>query len=355
MEILNNHYNDDSELLVIMPIYNRREFLNRAFKSLRDQTYKKWNLIIVDDGSTDNYFALIKELSTTVKQKVEYIFTENGGPGKARSTGQKFLKNQRYVAFFDSDDYWLPTYLETMVSQLEKIPIVDWLFCPCKRLNYETGEVLLSSTGLNEKTKLPLSFRKLDHLKSHETCIYHDKEKLALTQLRDPLHAGFQNSVIRSDVIRDIKIPCFRVGEDRLFLISAILGGYKVGYIDKVEVLYFVHGNNLSNTNSDKSDLDKTLFVQGELCKSLQEVLAQTSNSNILREVERQIENINFWMIAYNGYWENGEYLKGLKVMAGVLFESGFRLRFLKTSIICAVKYPFLVVRLLIGKGGRYG
>jgi glycosyltransferase involved in cell wall biosynthesis len=109
---------------VIIPTYNRASFLTHAIESVLRQTYKNIEIIVVDDGSTDN----TKVVIDSFKGKVQYIFTENNkGPAHARNTGMK-AANGKYIAFLDSDDEYLPFKLECQVTFLEEHPDLGMVF-----------------------------------------------------------------------------------------------------------------------------------------------------------------------------------------------------------------------------------
>src|SRR5262245_12220586 len=91
----------------ILPTYNRARFLPQAFASIRSQTFTDWELIVVDDGSTDNTRELVEELTRGWPQPVRYHRQDNQGAYGARNTGLD-LSIGECVAFFDSDDVWLP-------------------------------------------------------------------------------------------------------------------------------------------------------------------------------------------------------------------------------------------------------
>ncbi len=102
---------------VIIPVYNRLNFLKEAVESVLRQTYKNYELIIVDDGSTDDT-PLIKEIFPPIK----YIrHPENKGVAAARNTGIKNSHGE-LLAFLDSDDLWLPEKLEKQVEFMNQNP-----------------------------------------------------------------------------------------------------------------------------------------------------------------------------------------------------------------------------------------
>jgi glycosyltransferase involved in cell wall biosynthesis len=100
---------------VIIPTYNRALMLGAAIESALKQTYTNLQLIVVDDGSTDNTEEMVKSKYPEVK----YVLQEHGGQAKARNTG---LRNADgvYIASLDSDDVWTPVFLEKIVAKLEE-------------------------------------------------------------------------------------------------------------------------------------------------------------------------------------------------------------------------------------------
>ena len=105
-------------ITVVIPSYNRAEKLDRALKSLTDQTLKEFKVIIIDDGSTDNTKEIVNSYQR--KLKLDYIYSKNsGGPAKPRNIGL-FKTNTKYIAFLDSDDWWVENKLEISLSILKK-------------------------------------------------------------------------------------------------------------------------------------------------------------------------------------------------------------------------------------------
>lgn len=337
---LNEKKGISAKCIVIMPIYNRRDFLKQAFRSLREQTYTQWNLLIVDDGSNDEPLMELKLLAKEIPQRVTYVKQSNGGPGAARATGQRFIQEQEFVAFFDSDDYWLPEYLDRAITQLETIPALDWIFCPCRRVDHSTGRILLESTFSDEENNEPLKFLSLPVTNHAEANVFQNNRALALIQLKQPIHAGFQNSVIRARLAHAIRIPDYRIGEDRYFLMAAILNNYSLGYVKQVGVIYHVHENNLSDTNRGAKDTDKKVAVQKELCRSFADIKVITQDRSIINEAERQSANIKFWLIGYHYYWRQGDIGKGLCAMLEVVLSHPTNFRYLKTLLMSILRAP---------------
>ncbi len=102
------------KVTVIIPTYNRAHLIKDAVESVLNQTYQDFELIVIDDGSTDNS----KEVLIGYKDKLRYIYQDNQGRSSARNLGIRLAKGE-YIAFLDSDDVWFPNKLERQVPILE--------------------------------------------------------------------------------------------------------------------------------------------------------------------------------------------------------------------------------------------
>lgn len=109
---------------VIIPTYNDSCYLPGAIKSVLGQTYSNWELIIADDGSTDNTKAVVYSFSD---KRIYYFYQENKGLASARNLGLKHCRG-KYVALLDADDLFLPEKLEKHVSYLENYPECDFTY-----------------------------------------------------------------------------------------------------------------------------------------------------------------------------------------------------------------------------------
>ena len=106
---------------VIIPTYNRAHSIVRSIQSILNQTYQDFEIIVVDDGSTDNTQEIIKEIQTQDK-RIRYIRYENNkGAPTARNTGIKTARSD-YIAFQDSDDEWFPEKLEKQMKAFGSAP-----------------------------------------------------------------------------------------------------------------------------------------------------------------------------------------------------------------------------------------
>ena len=124
-----------NDISVIIPTFNRSNFLRKAIESVLSQTYREFELIVVDDGSTDNTY----EVVLGFKSEIVYIKQENRGAAAARNTGIKRAKN-KFLAFLDSDDCWDKEKLATQIDEMQKNP--SYLVSHTQETWYRNGVLL---------------------------------------------------------------------------------------------------------------------------------------------------------------------------------------------------------------------
>lgn len=125
---------------VIIPTYNRAHLVGRAIQSVLNQTYQDFEIILVDDGSTDNTAEVIKKFQEKEK-RIRYIKqARNKGAGAARNSGIKAARGE-YIAFQDSDDEWFPEKLEKQIRVFENAPAeVGVVYTDMQRI-YRDGRI----------------------------------------------------------------------------------------------------------------------------------------------------------------------------------------------------------------------
>ena len=105
------------KLSVVIPLYNKAPYIERAIRSVLAQTFQDFEIIVVDDGSTDNGAEIIKNYDDS---RIRLIRQKNQGPGVARNVGLQMASGS-YVSFLDADDEWLPSFIEKGVEFLSKV------------------------------------------------------------------------------------------------------------------------------------------------------------------------------------------------------------------------------------------
>jgi glycosyltransferase involved in cell wall biosynthesis len=120
----------DSLASVIIPTYNHAQYLGDAISSALQQTYKHVEIIIVDDGSTDN----TKEVVSKFGDRVRYIWQENRGLSAARNTGIEAATG-KMIGLLDADDLYEPGFLATLIPILNSNPMLDGVFCAARTID----------------------------------------------------------------------------------------------------------------------------------------------------------------------------------------------------------------------------
>jgi len=222
-----------AKISIIIPTYNSAQYICEAIESVLNQTYKDFEIIVVDDGSTDN----TKEVIKPYLNKMKYIYQQNSGPSAARNRGIQEAKGE-YIAFLDADDIWLPQKLELQIKFMEKEKEVGLIFSDMVLFNEKE---IIKNSFLKEK----LFFNKLSikSLSSTEKVIY-DNVFNALLQ---------ENFIPTNTVI--VKKECFnKVGffDETLFSVEdrdmwlRIGLFYDIGFINFPLVLTRFHETNIS-------------------------------------------------------------------------------------------------------------
>lgn len=214
---------------VVMPAYNAEKYIAESIKSLLEQTFDNWELIVVDDGSEDETLAVVQSFPDA---RIRVISQENRGEAGARNTGLRVASGQ-YIAFLDADDMYLPDGLASFVHYMDSHPDVD---------------VVYSDGYIGDVQAKPL---------------------MRLTEIRPYIHEGFiLDSVVVSSVI--ITVPLCTMLRRTVVETHAIWFdeqlGYgtdwdfwirlarhaQFGYLDALTCLYRVHQTNMTRSASLK-------------------------------------------------------------------------------------------------------
>lgn len=228
---------------IIVPVYNAEKVLHYCVDSILNQTYKDFELILVNDGSTDNSGEICDKYSLE-NDNVVVIHTENGGVSKARNTGIKNAIGD-YICFIDSDDYVSDTFLEELVNKTRDgynfvLTSYHWVN------NYEYNSF---------KT---VSYNSTDYSIVNKNDLM-DLGNLVL--LSQPWNKLFKNSII---IENNIRMPeDISLGEDTVFVyryLSCIISE-EFAVINKP--LYFYYSNNeqslLNKYRDDLFEVNKKL------------------------------------------------------------------------------------------------
>ena len=112
--MINKNSNEKNSVDVIIPNYNKANFLPEAINSVLNQTFMNWKLYIIDDSSTDKSSEVLKKFEKMEKVKCIRL-SKNKGPSFCRNLGMR-ISSSKYISFLDSDDYWKTNKLEDQIN-----------------------------------------------------------------------------------------------------------------------------------------------------------------------------------------------------------------------------------------------
>ena len=203
---------------VIMPLYNSEKFVLDAIESVLLQTYQKWELIVVDDCSTDNSAKLISGILDK-DSRVRFVqFEKNMGPAQARNAALELARG-RFFAFLDSDDIWHAKKIETQVRFMLKkgAPI-----------SFTSYELIDEDNSL--KNHVVRSIDRIDQVVYLKNTII-----------------GFSTSMIDTAIVgSDFRMKDIRTRQDASLWITLLGRGFTAYGIDEILTKYRVHPNSIS-------------------------------------------------------------------------------------------------------------
>ena len=228
---------------IIVPVYNVEQYIEEAVNSVVRQTYTDWELLLVNDGSTDQSLKLCREFEK-LDSRIHVIDRENGGVSSARNAGLERARGE-WVGFLDGDDWLEENCLETALSRVDgDTDVVCW--------NY------WKNTGDRQKKNKPID----------PPCMEFHEPKELIKLVMFPQYAlktkgesfgeirGVTTKIIRTRLLRnnhlrfDTKV---KIGEDALFSAKCFEHARKVVFMD--EYLYHYRTNFLSATKKCRPDI----------------------------------------------------------------------------------------------------
>jgi GT2 family glycosyltransferase len=170
---------------VIVPTFNRSALVCRAVDSALQQTYSNIQVVVIDDGSTDDTSAVMNRRYGS-DSRVKYVCIENGGVAHARNVGIPHCTGE-FVGFLDSDDYWLPWKIELQMKCLERLPQAGMIWTDMDAVN-DKGELV-------QRRYLRTMYSAYEELAKEGIPLFADSQTLTTQQLGVPgLTATFELS-----------------------------------------------------------------------------------------------------------------------------------------------------------------
>ena len=203
---------------IILPCFNCENTINATLKSVKSQSYKKWRLFIIDDGSQDKTFSKIKSYSKNKKIKIIKI-KKNKGAGFCRNLALKYSKSE-YVAFIDSDDIWKKNKLKI---QLKFMTNNKYMFSYTNYIAFKKN----NKNVAKRKILIPNSFNKKQFIKNTSICT--------------------STMMIKRSIIKNTKFTNTKRCED-FFFKCQLLKNYTAYRVNKYLTFYRVSENSLQSS-----------------------------------------------------------------------------------------------------------
>ena len=229
------------KITVIVPVYNAEKYLDRCVKSIVEQTYKNWELILIDDGSIDGSGQLCDNWAEK-DGRIKVIHKQNEGVSAARNNGIS-ISSGEYITFIDSDDYWKKDFLMTLYHHMNDSK-VDIVVC-----NFETDyeeNVQKRSYNLIEQEECIVDVNRL-----FRDCTEH---KIYTYLIWGKLY--------RSTLIKGMKFSGQAYSEDALFIREIFRKEPCVKLIPYIGYYYYI--NNSSVTNNISRRMEKNFKKNGK-------------------------------------------------------------------------------------------
>ena len=255
----------DGLVSIIMPNYNCENFLEETINSVLIQTYTNWELLIVDDCSTDSSVEIIKNYCIKDERIKLFVNDKNSGAAASRNKALREAAG-RWIAFLDSDDLWLPTKLETQITFMENNGY-KFSYTAYMQVNEETRPLNIFVVG-PEKISSKKMFR---YCYIGCLTVMYDCSDIGVVQISPEIANGENDYAIWLKVVK--KHPCY--------------------YIDKVLSLYRVRKNSLSHKHAKL-----------KLIKNHYRLFRISEHRNVLNAMFCTIRNLFF------GFWKKVLYVK---------------------------------------------
>jgi teichuronic acid biosynthesis glycosyltransferase TuaG len=166
---------------IVVPVYNAANYIENTIRMVCAQTYKDWELILVDDASSDNSVQVIEDVMNSQKKRIRFIKKDvNAGAAAARNTGID-ASSGRFIAFLDADDVWKEDKLEKQVEFMEKTGAAFGFH------SYEFGDEKANPTGKIVHAPKVLRYRQaLSRTVIFTSTVMFDTEKIDMEIIHMP-------------------------------------------------------------------------------------------------------------------------------------------------------------------------
>lgn len=319
---------------IVLPTYNRARFLPDAFRALREQTWIDWELIVVDDGSSDDTPEVVERLRGELSQPVRFLTQTNQGPGAARNTAIEVAEGE-LIAFYDSDDLWRPHHLADSIAAIDRFPQIDWLLADRRWQRHATGETIRENGFIVGPHRVVLD--RVSRMLEPKLGLM-DGERAFRQFLPIDFPGVLQASVIRRRVFDHAMLPTSRAMEDIAYGLWALAAGVQVAWLADVHVDVRVHTDHASLVAGNEPP-EQRLRVSREVIKSYEWLADRPDLSAFQRKLaRRQLGHFLFWKLGYLCYWQQGRKNEAFSTFCRAIALRPTDPTLWKTYLACLVK-----------------
>lgn len=248
----------DFLISIVIPIYNAEKYLEECLNSIKNQTYKNFEVIMVNDGSKDDSETICMNFLRS-DSRFRYLKKENGGVSSARNVGLDNVEGD-YITFIDADDWVDENYLDLLITTVKKNHS-DIVVSSYKQFN-NIDIFYLRAYSLQEKYLL--NFERMNR-----------DDFLTIFPKLMSTNVCFNNAVaklFRKELVNDLRFDTsIKYGEDLDFYFRLYLNVDSISYVDEPTYVYRMHGDSTtSNFNQEHAEQELTIFKQ--MYEKIQEI-----------------------------------------------------------------------------------
>ena len=261
------------EVTIIIPMYNAESYIDKTLMSIQQQTYDDFDVMIIDDASTDTSVSVVQEFqqSGELKDKIKLLrLKKNGGISNARNLGLR-LARSKYISFVDNDDFLLPNSLETFIKMANEYnaDIVHTHSHYQNRMEISDDDV--------EMNFKPSSFEygNKKHTKDPAHLLTLKMQERITDLIEYRLDWNVWGKLFRRDflMLYDIKFPKITYTEDMLFCFQCLLHAKRYLLIPDLLYVYRYRSSSELHGDRDKTFMNKIINVQIEGTRYLNEYM----------------------------------------------------------------------------------
>ena len=248
----------DSLISIVIPIYNAEKYLEECLNSIKSQTYKNFEVIMVNDGSKDDSETICMNFLRS-DSRFRYLKKANGGVSSARNLGLDNVKGD-YITFIDADDWVDENYLDLLITTVKKNHS-DIVVSSYKQFN-NIDVFYLRAYTIQEKYLL--NFEKMNR-----------DDFLTIFPKLMSINVCFNNAVaklFRKELVKNLRFDTsIKYGEDLDFYFRLYLNVDSISYVDEPTYVYRMHGDSTtSNFNQEHAEQELSIFKQ--MYEKIQEI-----------------------------------------------------------------------------------